>query len=220
MQPPKSEVCVICGVAQAETLDHVPPKAFFKGVKNAQLLTVPACALCNNGSSSDDEDVRFYISALIGRQNFASDALWRDGAHKTILRKKRLRDSFLESAREVQGRDESGLRSPRIQFLVPERPYHRVFARTTRGLYFVHSARILPAEIPVSVNMLESAPDMHAADFRIFNFRSIGNGACNYWYAIAPEDVDSSTWVYQFHGAHWCVVTTGQLTVPMPGESQ
>lgn len=69
MQPPKSETCVICGVRLAETVDHVPPKGFFRGVVNAQLRTVPACRTCNNGASSDDEDVRFFISAQIGKQN-------------------------------------------------------------------------------------------------------------------------------------------------------
>ena len=57
MQPPKSNICVICGTPPAVTVDHVPPKCLFKGVANAQLRTVPACAICNNGASSDDEDV-------------------------------------------------------------------------------------------------------------------------------------------------------------------
>lgn len=94
MQPPKSETCVICGVRIAETVDHVPPKGFFRGVENAQLRTVPACHTCNNGASSDDEDVRFFISAQIGKQNPASKKLWEDGAHKTILRKTKLREAL------------------------------------------------------------------------------------------------------------------------------
>ena len=100
MQPPKSETCVICGVRTAETVDHVPPKGFFKGVTNAQLRTVPACWVCNNGASSDDEDMRFYISTQIGKQNPASKVLWDDGAYKTIKRKIKLRNSFLANVRE------------------------------------------------------------------------------------------------------------------------
>lgn len=211
MQPPKSEMCVICGTTTAETMDHVPPKGLFKGVANAQLRTVPACHGCNNGASSDDEDVRFFISALIGQPNAASKALWTDGAHRTILRKTRLREAFLASARDVHTHDESGTSSTRIQFLVPERPYRRVFERTTRGLYFLHSKRILPASIPVEVTMLEGVPDMETDEIRALNSENIGNGACVYRYGIAPGDIDSSTWIYEFHHAHWCLVTTGKL---------
>lgn len=85
MQPPKSDICVICGVRPADTVDHVPPKGFFKGVVNAQLRTVPCCRDCNNGASSDDEDLRFYLSAQIGKENSASKVLWDDDAYKTSL---------------------------------------------------------------------------------------------------------------------------------------
>lgn len=209
MQPPKSDVCVICGVRPAETVDHVPPKCFFRGVENAQLRTVPACSICNNGASSDDEDVRFYISAQIGKQNPASAALWDGGAYRTINRKLKLRKSFLANARDVQVREEDGNTTNRLSFHVPISTYQRVFERTTRGLYFFHTGLILPAVIPVSVTMLSGIPNLDTDEIRMLNVEAIGKGACVYRYGVTVEEVNSSLWIYEFHKAHWALVTTG-----------
>ncbi|NDP37540.1 MAG: hypothetical protein GZ093_02125 [Rhodoferax sp.] len=209
MQPPKSCVCVICGVRPAETVDHVPPKCFFKGVEDAQLRTVPACSICNNGASSDDEDVRFYISAQIGKQNPASAALWDGGAYRTITRKLKLRKSFLANTREIQVCEEDGSTTNRLSFHVPFGTYQRVFERTTRGLYFFHTGLILPAAIPVSATMLAGTPNLDTDEIRMLNVEAIGKGACVYRYGVAAEDVNSSLWIYEFHKAHWALVTTG-----------
>lgn len=32
MQPPKSSICVICGIRPATTSEHLPPRGFFKGI--------------------------------------------------------------------------------------------------------------------------------------------------------------------------------------------
>lgn len=211
MQPPTSDTCVICGVRPAETVDHVPPKGFFKGVVNAQLRTVPACKACNNGASSDDEDVRFFISAEVGKQNPASKQLWEQGAHKTILRKTKLREAFLATAREVAVVGKDGSHTTKIAFRVPVSTYQRVFERTTRGLYFYHTGRVLPATVPVSVTMLAGTPDMDTDEIRLLNVEVIGDGACVYRYGVAPEDPHSSMWIYEFHRAHRALVTTGSV---------
>ena len=211
MQPPKSATCVICGIRPAETVDHVPPKGFFKGVENAQLRTVPACRDCNNGASSDDEDVRFFISAQIGKQNPASKQLWEAGAHKTILRKTKLREAFVATAGKVTVVENDGKRTTKIAFRVPVNTYQRVFERTTRGLYFYHTGRILPATVPVSVTMLAGTPNMDTDEIRLLNMEVIGDGACVYRYGVVPEDVDCSLWIYEFHNAHWAMVTTGSV---------
>lgn len=209
MQRPKSDICVICGTRPASTVDHVPPKSFFKGVKNAQLRTVPACPECNNGASSDDEDVRFFISAQIGKQNSAAKQLWEAGAHKTILRKTKLREAFVATARELVVVENDGTHTTKIAFLVPVSTYQRVFERTTRGLYFFHTGRVLPASVPVSVTMLAGTPNLDTDEIRLLNVEVVGGGACVYRYGVTQEDMDCSLWIYEFHQAHWAVVTTG-----------
>ena len=209
MQPPKSDICVICGTRPAVTVDHVPPKCFFKGVANAQLDTVPACTVCNNGASSDDEDVRFYISAQIGKEYAAAAALWDDGAYRSIKRKLKLRQSFLANAREVQVREEDGTTTSRMSFHVPISTYQRVFERTTRGLYFFHTGLILPPNVPVSATMLAGTPDLQTNEIRLLTIETIGDGACVYRWGITHEDPNTSLWIYEFHKAHWALATTG-----------
>lgn len=107
VQPPKSDICVICGLNKATTKDHIPPKGLFKGL-NSQLITVPACLTCNAGTSSEDEDFRFYISMQIGKQTPGSARLWDDGAYKSIIRKTSLRHAVIKTAHEVTILDKSG----------------------------------------------------------------------------------------------------------------
>jgi hypothetical protein len=212
VQPPKSEICVICGARRADTVDHVPPKGLFKGVLNAQLRTVPACRVCNNGASSDDEDLRFFISVQIGKQNPASTILWDEGAHKSILRKTKLRESFVATARDIQVHGDDGAVATRIAINIPVQTYQRVFERTTRGLYFFHSGRILPPSVEVSVTMLAGTPNLETKEISMLHTESIREGACVYRYGIVPEDVNVSLWIYEFHQAHWVMVTTNQPT--------
>lgn len=101
MQLLASSVCVLCATRKATTRDHIPPKCLFKNLQT-RLVTVPACSVCNNGASSDDQDLRFYISAQIGKQTRGSQILWDEGAHKSIKRKTVLRKHFQASTREVE----------------------------------------------------------------------------------------------------------------------
>jgi len=208
VQPPKSEICVICGCRPATTQDHVPPKGLFKGL-SAQLITVPACSTCNNGASSDDEDLRFYISMQVGKQTPGAAALWDQGAHKSIKRKTTLRASVVDSAHELQTIDADGKPVSRIAVEVPIRIYQAVFERTTRGLYFFHTGRILPRHVPVVVKPLDGVPDLDAPDFRSFKQHAIGGDACVYKFGIAEEQRDGSLWLYGFYRTHWVMVVTG-----------
>jgi hypothetical protein len=209
MQPPKSDVCVICGIRAATTHDHVPPKGFFKGSKNAALVKVPACAPCNNGASSDDEDMRFYMSMQVGKQTPESSRLWEQGAHKSVKRKTALRNHVLGTAREMQVLGEDGRPVVRLAVEVPGSLYDAVFSRTVRGLYFFHTARILNRACQTEVSPLVSRPEDPLIEELHYN--EIGGHACKYWYGVDSEDLDASLWLFQFYGAHWIQVTTGAL---------
>lgn len=208
MQSPKSSICVLCGSYPATTRDHVPPKGLFKGL-GAQLITVPACSICNNGSSSDDEDLRFFISAQIGKQAPGSAKLWDDGAHKSIKRKTKLREAIIASAREVETSDSQGNIVERIAFEAPVQIYQKVFERTTRGLYFFHTGRILPPGTRVVVDMLAGQPELNTPEIHSLTKHCIGAEACVYRFGV--NETDNSLWLYEFYGAHWVMVQTGAV---------
>src|SRR5271165_919227 len=62
------KTCVFCG-AIATTSDHVPPKNLFIPPRPTDLITVPACEICNGGTSTLDEEFRVFVLPSDGRRN-------------------------------------------------------------------------------------------------------------------------------------------------------
>lgn len=199
---------MLCAIRPATTHDHVPPKELFKGLE-AQLITVPACSTCNNGSSSDDEDLRFFISVQIGKRTSGSAKLWDDGAHKSIKRKTKLREAVIASTRAIETLDNEGNSVVRLAFEAPVRIYETVFERTSRGLFFFHTGRILSPKTLVVVDMLEGTPELDTPEVQSLTKRSIAGEACVYRFCV--YEADSSLWLYEFYGAHWVMVRTGDV---------
>jgi hypothetical protein len=206
MQAPSSNICVICSLRAAATRDHIPPRAFFKGT-SADFLTVPTCAECNNGASYDDEDMRFFLSMQIGKQTSAAAALWEKGALKSVRRKASLRNQVTQTARKVELRSADGTIMNRIVVEVPARLYDSVFGRITRGLYFAHTGRILPAAVPIQVSPFASPPA--AEILSMFKMHQIAGDAFSYGFLNVDNDATSSLWLYCFHKNHWVQASTG-----------
>ena len=156
MHLPKGDVCVICGIRGATARDHVPPKGFFKGSKDAALVTAPACAPCNNGASSNDEHMRIYMSMQVGKQTPESSRLSEHGARRSVKRKTALRNQVLGTARQMQVFDEDGRSVVRLAVEVPANLYDAAFSRSVRGLYFFRTARILSPGCQTKVSLLVS----------------------------------------------------------------
>ncbi len=210
MQPPKSPICVICGSRPATTDEHVPPRGFFKGIVG-QFLTVPACNICNNGGSEDDEALRNYISAQIGKQTTGAKYLWEMGAHKSFFRSTKLRSALLSTTHEVEVANEDGSTTTRLAFVVPVSLYQRVFERVTRGLHFLHTGKLLPTDIRVQVNLLANAPDLSLPELQIFETHSVAEDAFVYRFALDPEEPSNGVWLFTIHGSHWVQSSTGVL---------
>lgn len=210
MQPPKSDICVICGTTPATTDEHVPPRGFFKGL-SGQFRTVPACSVCNNGSSKDDEELRLYISVQIGKQTEGAKLLWEKGAHKSVLRSTQLRSAFFSTLREVPLVLPNGEISNRLAFLIPVSLYQRVFERVTRGLFFWHTGTILSKDISVKVQLLVGTPDLDSPDLRALEAHTVAEGAFEYRFGVDPEDNRNTVWLFGVHQAHWVYAVTGVL---------
>lgn len=210
MQPPKSSICVICGIRPATTAEHVPPRGFFKGL-SGQFRTVPACNICNNGNSEDDEALRFYISAQIGKQTDGAKHLWKQGAYKSILRSAKLRSEFLSTLQEVTVNGANGKASSRMAFLVQIDLYQRVFERVTRGLYFWHTGTILPASTFVKIYLHSKSPNLDDPELMAFEAYSIAGDAFEYKFGIDPEDIRNSIWLFCIHKSQWVQASTGLL---------
>jgi hypothetical protein len=209
MRVPRSNICVICAERPATTRDHVPPKGFFKGVIGATLITVPACKLCNGGASSDDEDMRAFISMQVGRQTPESALLWDSFARKSVRRKTSLRNQVLSTARDISMVGKDGLTATRLAIEVPATTIQTVFERTTRGLYFNHTGLVLDTQCKVVATPLVGQPaDSLPSEFE---YREIGGNACKYWFGVDADDLSSTLWLYCFYDLVWFQVLTGSM---------
>lgn len=208
METVKSEKCVICGERAAVTRDHVPPKNLFPKPRPNDLVTVPACSECNNGSSVEDEDFRTYLSFQIGLQSHLTEKLWFDGAKKSLERRKSLQQQIIASLRPIMVETKTGITSE-TAFEVPERVYVRVFERVVRGLYFHHFKKILGKEVPISISPLVGIDDNSLKLLEEIPVAAIGDPAFVYKYAVASDDENSSLWVMQLYEAHWIEAVTG-----------
>jgi hypothetical protein len=56
--------CVLCGIRPATSREHIPPESFFERPYPPNLITVPACDPCNQGTQSDDDYVRAFFATL------------------------------------------------------------------------------------------------------------------------------------------------------------
>lgn len=207
MQPPKSEICVLCGTGAATTSEHVPPRGFFKGI-SGQFITVPACFACNNGTSEDDELLRNYLSAEVGGSTEESKQLWKKGAHKSFIRSRKFRNELMATLTEVNVVDHEGKEEKKLAFQIPVSLYTRIFNKVARGLYFHHTGNILSSETPITIDSLISDPISINPEIGNLNYEEICDGVFKYWYAVESE---SSLWFFSFHDAHWVMVKTGDV---------
>lgn len=61
---PEKQRCVLCSVNPADSVEHVPPRSFFEPPYPNNLITVPSCALCNQGSHLDDDYLLAFLASL------------------------------------------------------------------------------------------------------------------------------------------------------------
>lgn len=199
--------CSICGVRSATTRDHVPPKNLFPKPRPQDLITVPACAHCNNGSSVEDEDFRTYLSLQIGKQTDLTNKLWLQ-SKKSLERRTAMRQAFIESIKSLDltlHLESEGC----MAFEVPERIYNVVFERVVRGLYYHHFNEILGEAVKVSVVPLRRIDDVSFELVDNWPTYSIGDNAFVYKVSRASDSPESTAWIMQLYESHWILGETG-----------
>jgi hypothetical protein len=59
-----AEICALCGIRPATTREHVPAQQLWDPPRPNDLITVPACELCNKGTQKDDDYFRATLSLI------------------------------------------------------------------------------------------------------------------------------------------------------------
>ena len=202
-------LCVICGVREATTRDHVPPKAVFIEPLPKKLITVPACKLCNNGSSGLDAEFRVYLGAVVGDKSADGKKLWKERSLATLRKNKKLVTTISTGMQSVDAFDETGTHlGVRNRIIWPANVFNPVVERIARGLYYHHFNEVLGDRAQCAVTFHYALTDSMMEDTRHFSESHIGKGAFSYRYARAEEAPLRSVWIFEFYQGQWASVVT------------
>lgn len=205
------QLCVICGIREATTVDHVPPKNLFVKPRPS-LITIPACFDCNNSGSPFDEELMVYVSLQIGPEQDRAKKLWKTKALKALRRNERFQREIISQMKSVWLTTESGIMVEKeTAFPAKAEVYQMVFERTVRGLYFYHFRDILGNKVSVEVTPLTSIADEAYEITKDLPQNEIGGSALIYKYARADQELKTSIWIFQLYEKHWVLVTTEQV---------
>lgn len=197
--------CAICGGREATTRDHVPPKSIFPKPRPDPLITVPACAQCNNGASDDDDKFKVYLSLHTAGNNEIARKLFLEKTKRTLDRNQALLNKIRDESMEIVIESNNSGKEKRTAIKWDSRVHDAVIERTIRGLYFHHTGNVLQKRTKLSVQWLKEVPSdpKLAALLERCETVSIGEDQVIYKYAIYGENPKYSFWVFDFYGAHW-----------------
>jgi len=205
----KTELCAICGERAATTKDHVPPKGIFPKPFPDNLITVPACQLCNNGANGADEQFRTYLSMTIRQDLPQAKSLWKNRSLRTLRKNQKMFRAVSEGLRRVPAYTADGTYlGERPAFLWPAHFYEPIIERIARGLYFRHFQEILGSRTHCDVGFLYSLPAEAAALTRTMPQVQIGEGIFTYRYGRDSDRTLNSLWIFEFYQSHWAYAET------------
>ena len=137
--------CVYCSSDKGLTRDHVPPKCLIRSPYPADLLTVPACADCNNRYSRDEEYFRLVIVGLLCHTAEA-DSLFDGSISRSMDRRPSLEELMFGSLEAAGSQVVLDIHYPRV---------FRVAEKIARGLEFAVAGRTYPLQQHFTVEFQE-----------------------------------------------------------------
>jgi len=205
-------LCVICGINEASTVDHVPPKGIFPRPRPANLITVPACSGCNNNASTLDEAFRLYLALHVGdledqiTENYFNEAL------RTYVHNQRLQREVLTNAEEIKCVNKNGeYIGQGLKVKWDSEAHDEIIERTVRGLYYHHYGDILGNEVVVSPKWFNRPDKNFVSMLKGLPVNHIGERQVSYTYGRAEESPLNSIWFFEFYERHWAGATTGPV---------
>lgn len=212
LKPSAKPICSICGVRVATTRDHIPPKAILVKPYPNNLITVPACGVCNNGAAPMDEQFRVYLAATVGDKSESARKLWKDRSLATLRKNRKLVTALSSSMQELEIRTPSGVCvGKRTAYLWPAPVFESVVGRIARGLYFHHFGEVLGSRAVCSVGFLYELPDALMTDTADWPYSHVGD-AFAYRFGRAAEQPLNSLWILEFYQGHWASVETKEAS--------
>ena len=206
------KICGFCGREPATTVDHIPPKGIFNKPLPSDLITVPACSKCNQGTSPQDEEFKTILSLMMGVETTDTKRFWDEGALRTFNHNRRLKHEMTRSMMDVVIPDDAAMASLKVTVGLLDAEVHRkTIEKITRGLYFHHFNSVVDVNCPMNVEVWANLDWVDDKIARVLTKRQIGDGVFRYAFVIEPDRPSESWWLYSFYGRHYVSCRTGWM---------
>ncbi len=153
--------CIYCCKSDADTRDHVPPKLLLRKPYPSNLWTVPACGLCNEAFSLDEEYFRNMVIGIFCHTAEA-DELFDGSISRSFERRAHLEDVFWNSLDVDDGR-------PFVE--IEQGRFDRIANKIIRGLHYLESGSMLPlnAHVSPSFSEIQTSDTLDAVNGAVYN---------------------------------------------------
>ncbi len=194
------KMCCYCGVEEATTKDHIPPKSIFTRPRPSDLITVPCCFKCNNDASKTDEGFMAYLGMHVARQGGEAERLFKEAVLATAKHNNKLRKTILQSMSPIEYTANSG--EVRTGAAVPwdNEAHDATIDRMIRGLFFYHYGKIIADRVKITTYWLNKPIDHF--DEKLYT-NSIASGLFKYQYNKAIDAEFDSMWLFNFYEGHF-----------------
>jgi hypothetical protein len=198
--------CVYCGAQNPETKDHVPPKGIFPKPRPSNLITVPCCNKCHDGTSKDDEYFRDMIALRDDVHNHPKIQKIISNIMESLAKpeKQRYASSLFKGTKAKRLITPSGLYVGNgIFFNVDISRLDKVVERTVKGLFWHEKKIIYPLNGIVKsyytdyLKLEDDFIDEIAKYFYNAEYREVDDGILKYYMAKGTDDFNE-IWVMNF----------------------
>ncbi len=192
-----NSTCVICGINQATTKEHIPPRCFFAKPR-PQLKTVPACYECNNGNSTIDEAFKVLGNIMECSFDEAKSENFTKVTGSTLSRNKKVTNTILENSSPAYLMSQGKIQDHGFAFRDKDKVIHKILERTIKGLHFIHFKEILDSRYTIDVQWIEFEDSRITNEFNKLETHQIGD--CNkfVYQCIKPKE-GLSCWRFVIH---------------------
>ena len=202
-----NKLCCLCGIRPATTKDHIPPKCIFPSPRPVDIITVPACEECNEGTSAIDEEFRVFVSMFAGKRTAEAERLWENQTLSTVKKNRRLLDKATSACQPGYITSKHGIILGTVDLVVWDDSMSQIIDKMIRGLYFYHFGQILADRVDITVKQVNI---LTMNDIERNNLREclkplpcnyVADGQFLYRYARANDNPLRSVWFFIFHSS-------------------
>lgn len=201
-RPEQAAIYAMLSLRRTRPADHIPPKGFFPPPKPSNLITVPCCEPCNASYARDDEAVRAWFSAPLGRSEAGEWIFEHKVVAGTVVQSAAFREKMLSTMKDTRLLTEVG-EIEVTSFTVPSDRVERFLVRCTKGLlthyypdYDYLTAMFRVQHVTPRLDMLSKLEPVR--NLLVYDER--GRGVFQFRRGLT-DSKQSGLWLFVFYGA-------------------